>query len=268
MSGHQADIGVFGGSGFYEFLDISEEIKVETPYGTPSDKVTLGTIAGKKVAFLPRHGGSHDFPPHTIPYRANAWAMKSLGVKRIIAPAAVGSLQPQIKPGDFVVCDQFVDRTWGRKDTFFDGPVSAHIMGADPYCGQLRGIAVDVIKSRGITVHDGGTVVVIQGPRFSTRAESIWYSKMGWACINMTQYPEVILCRELDMCYVNISLITDWDAGCIGADGVEPVTTEEVQRVFAANNERVQQVIVDMIGRIPAEPCIECPRAMEFARMG
>lgn len=268
MSEYKADIGVFGGSGFYEFLDSSEEIKVETPYGAPSDKVTLGTIGGKKIAFLPRHGRSHDFPPHTIPYRANAWAMKSLGVKRIIAPAAVGSLQPHIKPGDFVVSDQFVDRTWGRKDTFFDGPVATHIMGADPYCAELRSIAVDVIKSKGISVHDSGTVVVIQGPRFSTRAESIWYSKMGWSCINMTQYPEVILCRELDMCYVNISLITDWDAGCIGADGVEPVTTEEVQRVFAANNERVHQVIVDMIGRISVNDCIECPRAMEFARMG
>lgn len=263
-----AEVGVFGGSGFYEFMEDTEDVAIETPYGVPSDTVTLGTVGGKRVAFIPRHGRAHHLPPHMIPYRANAWAMKSIGVRRIIAPAAVGSLQPHIRPGDFVVCDQFVDRTWGRKDTFFDGPETAHIMGADPYCEDLRKLAVEVIKARGITVHESGTVVVIQGPRFSTRAESVWFTKMGWSCVNMTQYPEVILARELDMCYANISLITDWDAGCFGIEGVEPVTAEEIRQVFCANNDRVQRVILGMIERMPSERCGVCAQAMENAKLG
>lgn len=267
MSEYRADIGVYGGSGFYEFLKDVEEIKVETPYGAPSDMIALATMGDKRVAFLPRHGRRHSLPPHMIPYRANAWAMKQLGVNRIIGPAAVGSLQPHIKPGDFVVCDQFVDRTLGRKDTFYDGPVVAHVMGADPYCGHMRGLAVDVIRSHGIPVHDGGTVVTIQGPRFSTRAESSWFTKMGWDVVNMTQYPEVILARELGMCYVNISLITDYDAGCLGHEGVEPVNAEEVVKVLQQNNERVRAVILDMVERMPFGPCPDCLAAMEHARL-
>jgi len=268
MGENRADIGVYGGSGFYEFLDHVEEIKVDTPYGAPSDLITLASVGDKRVAFLPRHGKHHSLPPHMIPYRANAWAMKSLGVTRIIGPTAVGSLQPHIKPGDFVVCDQFVDRTWGRKDTFFDGPITTHIMGADPYCTDLRALAIESIKSKGIPCHDTGTVVVIQGPRFSTRAESAWFTQMGWSCINMTQYPEVILARELEMCYVNIALITDWDAGCVGMPGVQPVTVTEVVRVLKENNERVRDVILDMIGRMSAGQCDECAQAMAYARLG
>ncbi|MHB0999483.1 MAG: S-methyl-5'-thioadenosine phosphorylase [Armatimonadota bacterium] len=268
MSEQLAEIGIFGGSGFYEFMEDVEEMKVETPYGAPSDMVTLATISGKRVAFLPRHGRKHSLPPHVIPYRANVYAMKSLGVTRIIGPAAVGSLQPEIIPGDFVVCDQFVDRTWGRTDTYFDGPVTAHIMGADPYCEDMRQLAIDVIKSKSIPLHETGTVVVIQGPRFSTRAESNWFTQMGWSCINMTQYPEVILARELEMCYVNISLITDWDAGCAGMPGVKPVNADEVVRVLNANNERVRSVILDMIERMPVGPCDECAQAMAHAKLG
>jgi 5'-methylthioadenosine phosphorylase len=267
MVERRAEIGVYGGSGFYELISDVEEIKVETPYGPPSDMVALGTIAGKRVAFLPRHGRRHTLPPHMIPYRANAYAMKSLGVTKIIGPAAVGSLQPHIKPGDFVVCDQFVDRTSGRGDTFYDGPVTAHIMGADPYCEDLRKLAVEAIKSRDITVHETGTVVVIQGPRFSTRAESSWFTGNKWDVINMTQYPEVILARELEMCYVNISLVTDWDAGCVGLPGVEPVTADEVVRVLCANNERVRGVILDMIERAPTDICEDCGKAMAHARI-
>ena len=267
MSEHRADIGVYGGSGFYEFLQDVEEIKVETPYGPPSDLVALATVGGKRVAFLPRHGRRHSFPPHMIPYRANAYAMKHLGVTRIIGPSACGSLQPHVKPGDFVVCDQFVDRTSGRKDTFYDGPVATHIMGADPYCSQLRKIAVETIKAKGIPVHESGTVVVIQGPRFSTRAESSWFTKMGWEVINMTQYPEAILARELEMCYVNISLITDYDAGCVGLPGVEPVTADDVVKVLTANNERVRDVILGMIAKIPIGPCDECGQALAHARL-
>jgi 5'-methylthioadenosine phosphorylase len=268
MSDKQADIGIYGGSGFYELLDDVEEVEVETPYGPPSDLIALATISGKRVAFLPRHGRHHSLPPHIIPYRANAYAMKSLGVNRIIGPTAVGSLQPHIKPGDFVVCDQFVDRTWGRADTFFDGPVTAHIMGADPYCETMRRLAIDVVKANGIVCHETGTVVVVQGPRFSTRAESSWYTSMGWETINMTQYPEVILARELEMCYVNIALITDWDAGCVGLPGVAPVNANEVVKVLKANNERVRNVILDMIAQMPTGVCDECGAAMAHAKLG
>ena len=267
MNDKRADVGVYGGSGFYQFLEDVEEIKVETPYGAPSDLISLATVGEKKVAFLPRHGRRHSLPPHMIPYRANAHAMKQLGVSRIIGPSAVGSLQAHVKPGDFVVCDQFVDRTWGRPDTFYDGPVATHIAGADPYCGELRQVAIDVTKSKGIRVHETGTVVVIQGPRFSTKAESRWFTNMGWEVINMTQYPEVILARELEMCYVNISLITDYDAGFVGVPGVEPVTADEVVRVLNLNCERVRSVILDMIEKMSLGPCPECGQALAAARL-
>lgn len=267
MSDKRAEIGVYGGSGFYEFLSDVEEIEVETPYGSPSGLVAISVVAGKRVAFLPRHGRRHTLPPHMIPYRANAWAMKELGVTRIIGPAAVGSLQPHIRPGDFVVCDQFVDRTSGRADTFYDGPEVAHVMGAEPYCSRMRALAVECIRSRVIPVHESGTAVVIQGPRFSTRAESSWFTKMGWDVVNMTQYPEVILARELGICYVNISLITDYDAGCVGLEGIEPVNAGEVVRVLQQNNERVRSVILDMVGRMETGPCPECLAAMEHARL-
>ena len=262
-----AEIGVFGGSGFYTLLENSVEFKLDTPYGAPSDKMMVGTIDGKKVAFLPRHGRDHQYPPHMIPYRANIWAMKSLGVTRIIAPSAVGSLQHHIKPGDFVVCDQFVDRTYGRKDTFYDGPEVVHISSADPYCPELRRIAIDVIKEQGITVHDKGTNVVIQGPRFSTKAESKWFTGMGWDVISMTQYPEAVLALEQELCYVNIALITDYDAGLVAEEGVKPVSADEVLKVFHANNERVRNVILEMIKRIPQTRDCKCTTALKHARM-
>ncbi len=247
---HKAEIGVFGGSGFYSFLDNVEEIEIDTPYGKPSDKIALATYEGIRIAFLPRHGKSHQYPPHMIPYRANIHAMKQLGVKRIIAPTASGSLQPYIKPGDFVVCDQFIDRTWGRKDTYFDGPVTKHISAAHPYCPVLRKIAIETGKELGITMHEKGTVVVIQGPRFSTVSESRWFSRMGWEVINMTQYPECYLAREMGICYVNISLITDYDAGLEGNNEIAPVTEEEVFRVFADNNEKVKRMLFSIIKKI------------------
>ena len=267
-SEHRAEIGVYGGSGFYEFLPDVEEIKVETPYGPTSDLVALATVDGRRVAFLPRHGRKHSFPPHTIPYRANAYAMRELGVSRIIGPCAVGSLQAHIKPGDFVICDQFVDRTSGRADTFFDGPVAVHIAGANPYCRELSDLAGQVCRKQGITVYPKGTCVVIQGPRFSTTAESMWYSGMGWEVINMTQHPEVILARELGMCYVNISLVTDYDAGFVGVPGVEPVTADEVVRVLSENCERVREVILAMIRKMPTGECAECKQALAHARIG
>lgn len=248
-----AEIGVFGGSGFYSLLDNAEELWIETPYGQPSDKVTVGTIANRRVAFLPRHGRNHNLPPHMINYRANVWAMKALGVKNLIGPCASGSLQSNISPGDFVVCDQFVDRTTGRKDTFYDGPITTHVAMAEPYCPVLRKIAIETAREMGIVVHGSGTVVVIQGPRFSTKAESKWFSSMGWEVINMTQYPECYLARELGMSYAMIALITDYDVGLEGDPNIKPVTHEDVIRVFNENNHKLRELLHRMIPRIPED---------------
>lgn len=258
----RADIGVFGGSGFYSLVENATEVWVETPYGPPSDKVAIGEMAGRRVAFLPRHGKDHRFPPQAINYRANLYAMKQLGVKWIVGPTACGSLDRRVKPGSMVVCDQLVDRTSGRKDTFYDGPVTTHVSFADPYCPTLRPIAIEALKALGIETHERGTVVVIQGPRFSTRSESKWFQSQGWEVINMTQYPECQLARELEICYCNISLITDHD---VGTEGVEPVSNDEVIRVFAANNERLKDLLHAMIPALPAErPCV-CAHALEGA---
>jgi 5'-methylthioadenosine phosphorylase len=260
---HRADVGVFGGSGFYSLVEGPVElVTVQTPYGAPSDDVVLGRIGDLRVAFLPRHGLHHRIPPHAINYRANVWAMAQLGVTRLIAPTAAGSLQPHIKPGDFVVCDQFVDRTYTREQTFFDGPRVVHISSADPYCADLRVRSIAVGRELGITVHERGTVVVIQGPRFSTRAESRWFSNQGWEVINMTQYPEVVLARELQMCYVNIALITDYDAGLEGQSGIEPVSVAEVVQVMNANNARVRRLIEVLLPRLSDERACACARAL------
>ena len=249
--GDLAEIGVFGGSGFYSLLEDVREIKVDTPYGAPSDSFFLAEVGGRSVAFLPRHGRRHTIPPHGVPYRANVWAMRSLGVKAVISPCAAGSLQREVAPGDFVVCDQFVDRTRGRADTFFDGPIVSHVSSAEIYDPTLRAIAIDVIREHGIPVHERGTVVVIQGPRFSTKAESKWFSDSGWEVINMTQYPEAYLCRELGMAVVNISLITDYDAGVI--EGTEVVNALSVLEVFEKNASRIQKVVLDIIKRFPGD---------------
>ncbi len=254
----QAEIGIFGGSGFYSLLDNVKEVAVHTPYGAPSDKLALAEIAGRKVVFLPRHGKNHQLPPHMINYRANLWAMRELGVTRIIGPCAAGSLQANVKPGDFVVVDQFVNRTWGRKDTFFDGPITTHMGAAEPYCSELRRLSIACAKEMGITVHEQGTVVVIQGPRFSTKAESREYSRNGWEVINMTQYPEGWLARELGICYVNIALITDYDVGLEGHPEIEPVTHEAVLKVFNDNNERLRNLLFMLIERLPEQKHCEC----------
>ncbi len=263
--GNLAQIGVFGGSGLYQLLEKVEEVAISTPYGPPSDSVMIGDIEGVRVAFLPRHGRGHKLPPHKINLRANLWAMASLGVTRVIGPNAAGSLQKHVKPGDFVVCDQFVDRTYGREQTFFDGPLVAHVSAADPYCPQMRQIAVETCQELSFAHHARGTVVVIQGPRFSTRAESKWFSSAGWEVINMTQYPECILARELELCYANISLITDYD---VGIEDVPPVTNDEVLRVFQENNVRVRELILRMIPRLAAGRDCGCGTAMRGAAMG
>jgi len=262
----RADIGVFGGSGFYSLIENAREVTIETPYGAPSDKLALGEIAGKRVAFLPRHGKDHAYPPHMVNYRANLWAMKSLGVKQIIAPTACGSLTPDFKPGSMVVADQIVDRTTGRKDTFYDGPITTHVSFADPYCPTMRPVAIEQLRALGIETHDHGTVVVIQGPRFSSRSESRWFSSMGWEVINMTQYPESYLARELEMCYINISLITDFDVGLEGVGGIQPVSHHEVIEVFNKNNARVKDGIFKIVEKLdPSKPC-GCQSALKGAR--
>ncbi|MBV9329064.1 MAG: S-methyl-5'-thioadenosine phosphorylase [Chloroflexi bacterium] len=262
----RAEVGVFGGSGFYSLMEGPvEQLSVQTPYGAPSDTITLGRMGDVRVAFLPRHGPHHHLPPHMINYRANVWAMAQLGVTRLIAPTVAGSLQPSVKPGEFVVCDQFVDRTYAREQTYYDGPRVVHISSADPYCPDLRVQSIEVGRGLGIPVHERGTVVVIQGPRFSTRAESQWFSRQGWEVINMTQYPEVVLARELAMCYVNIALITDYDTGLEGEAGIEPVSVAEVVQVMNANNDRVRRLIQALVPRLAGPRACPCARALENA---
>lgn len=246
-----ADIGVFGGSGFYKFLDNIEEVSIETPYGKTSDNLFIGQVGSHRVAFMPRHGRDHSIPPHLINYRANVWAMKSIGVKRVISPCAAGSLQKDIKPGDFVICDQIIDWTDGRQSTFVEGPKVIHVSTADPYCEEIRQLAITAAKKLEIPVHETGTMVVINGPRFSSRAESKFFTNQGWHVINMTAFPESYLVKELDMCPLNISLITDHDAGLEGE--VEPVAHSEVIKVFNNNNEKLKNLLFELIKSIPDE---------------
>lgn len=262
-----ADIGVFGGSGFYSLLEDVREVHISTPFGEPSDSVFLAAAAGKRVAFLPRHGRRHTIAPHAINYRANLWAMKKLGVRYLVSPCAAGSLQRHVEPEHFVVCDQYVDRTNGRKDTFYDGPDVYHVSSADPYCPNLRALAIQSIRDNSIPVHETGTVVVVQGPRFSTKAESKWYSAQGWEVINMTQYPEAYLALELGIAVVNISLITDYDAGLVGDGGIPPVTQAEVFNVFVKNAERIKRVVLDLVDRIPLDMVSPCHSALTGARV-
>ncbi|MGH9243785.1 MAG: S-methyl-5'-thioadenosine phosphorylase [Acidimicrobiales bacterium] len=242
----QADVGVIGGSGFYAFVDDVREVALDTPYGQPSAPIAIGQVGEARVAFLARHGKNHELPPHRVNFRANVWALKELGVHTIVGSFACGSLQPHIHPGEFVVIDQLIDRTWGRPDTFFDGPDVRHVTFADPYDDRLRRVVVEAGRRRGITVHDGGTVVVIQGPRFATRAESRWYRAQGWEIISMTQYPEAVLPKELDIPYAAVALVTDYDTG-LDLEGVEPVTMEAVLEVMRHNVDRVRELLMTAI---------------------
>lgn len=249
--GH-AEIGVFGGSGFYSLLDDVTEVKVDTPYGAPSDSLFLAKLDGRGIAFLPRHGRRHTIPPHKINYRANVWALRQMGCKAIVSPCAAGSLQKHVAPGDFVVCDQFVDWTMGkREDTFYDGPIVTHISPAETYDPLLSKLAAETIREHGIPCHDRGTIVVVNGPRFCTRAESKMFIQTGWEVINMTQHPEAYLCRELGMAVVNISLITDYDSGLV--DNLEDVHAEAVLEVFARNAENIRNVVIDLCRKMPAD---------------
>lgn len=254
----RADVGVFGGSGFYAFLPDAVETHVTTEWGDPSAPVMLATVSGLRVAFIPRHGRSHEHPAHRVDYRANVAAMRTLGVRSLIAPFAAGSLQPGLCPGDFVVVDQLVDRTQGRVDTFHDhfadGP--QHISLADPYDADLRDVLLEATRVEGVCAHDGGTVVVVNGPRFSTRAESRWFGRMGWDLVNMTQYPEAALAREAGLAYAGLALVTDYDAGLEGDASVEAVSQERVFEMFQANLHRLRAVLERSIGLLAERDAI------------
>ena len=244
-------IGVIGGSGFYTFFDSgARTVNLDTPFGEPSASVTVGAVGQHEVAFLPRHGANHQYPAHKVPYRANIWALRALGVRQVFAPCAVGSLTPELEPGAIVVPDQLVDRTRRRADTYFDSG-AAHVSFADPYCPTLRS-AVTGLPG----VVDGGTMVVIEGPRFSTRAESQWFAAAGFTLINMTGYPEAVLARELEICYATIALVTDLDAGIDAGAGVKVV---EVIAEFEKNIEPFKKLVQEAVGQVPAErTCTEC----------
>jgi 5'-methylthioadenosine phosphorylase len=254
-----AEIGVFGGSGFYAFLDDSEEVEVDTPHGRPAAAATVGTIGGRKVAFIPRHGRDHEFPPHRVPYRANVWAMKELGVTRLFGPSAAGSLRRDIEPRTFVVCDQAIDFTKGRAGTFYDGPATTHVSFADPYCPTMRTSLIDAARARGIAHRDSGTMAVIEGPRFSTRAESKMFAQLGCDVIGMTQFPEAALARELELCYANIALVTDYD---VGVDDIPPVSHAEVLKVFGENIDALRSLLSAAIPAVPAERTCDCGLAL------
>ena len=256
----QAEIGVIGGSGFYHLFgeEATEGMHISTPYGEPSDALTVGSVSGRTVAFLPRHASGHTIPPHRINYRANLWALDSIGVTRVIAPCAVGSLRPELAPGDVVICDQFIDATKGKRDdTFFDGPEVAHLSAPRPYCPVLGSAAAAASREAGLTAHDDGTVVVIEGPRFSTEAESRRYRQMGGDLLNMTQYPEVVLARELGICYTALALVTDYDAGIHDGE-VTAVTQEEVFRVFAAKVSLLRSAVLHLVAALPSERACDC----------
>ncbi|MGW4499564.1 S-methyl-5'-thioadenosine phosphorylase [Micromonospora sp. NPDC004336] len=261
--GVTAEVAVIGGSGLYALLDGATEHEVDTPYGPPSDAVTVAEVAGRRVAFLPRHGRDHRHPPHLIPYRANLWALRSLGVRQVLAPCAVGGLRPELGPGTFVVPDQLVDRTSGRAQTYYDRG-AVHVSFADPYCPAGRRTLLAAAARRDVPAVDGGTVVVVEGPRFSTRAESRWYASMGGAVVNMTGHPEAVLARELALCYSSIALVTDHDAG---VEGGEAVTHEEVFRVFGENTDRLRGLLLEAIAALPAERDCDCGRALDGIKL-
>ena len=259
MTDARAEIAIIGGTGFYRFLEDAESVEVETPFGEPSAPVSIGTLSGRRVAFIPRHGADHRFPPHRVPYRANLWALKELGVTRVFGPCAAGSLRREVEPKTLVVCDQAVDFTKSRPTTFYDGPQTTHVSFADPYCPTLREVLVKGASGEGIPHLDGGTMVVIEGPRFSTKAESRMFAQVGCDVIGMTQFPEVTLARELELCYATVALVTDYD---VGVDDIQPVTHEEVLKVFGENIDRVRTLLSVAIPAVPTERTCPCATAL------
>ena len=258
-----AQVAIIGGSGFYSILQDAEKFAETTEYGKPSDDITIGTIGEWEVAFIPRHGFKHTIPPSKVPYRANITALKTMGVKRIIATNAVGSLKADYEPGDIVLFDQFFNMTSGREDTFFDKAQVVHVSTADPYCPELRKVAGEVAESLGIKVHKTGTVVVVNGPRFSSRAESKFFSSQGFHTINMTQYPEVALAKESAICYLGVGIVTDYDVGIEGRDDIKPVSVDSVNETFAKNMQRTSDFIMKILPKIPKERGCNCDKSLE-----
>ncbi|WP_420639125.1 S-methyl-5'-thioadenosine phosphorylase [Candidatus Poriferisocius sp.] len=240
------EIGVIGGTGLYSLLENAVEVAGDEAFGPPSGPLNIATVDGIEVAFLARHGPGHRYPAHRVNYRANLWALHQVGVRAVFGPSACGSLRPEMAPGHVVVCDQLVDRTSGRADTYFD-TVTNHVSLADPYCPELREALLVAARAEGMTAHDGGTMTVISGPRFSTRAESRWFRDNGWDVVGMTQYPEAALAAELGICYANAALVTDYDAGLDDDPGVAPVTHDEVFEFFAQNLDRMRALLFGAI---------------------
>ena len=256
-------IGIIGGSGLYAIdgIDIIDELDMDTPFGKPSDKLTLATVAGQEVVFLPRHGKTHSIPPHKINYRANIYAMKLANVSRIISISAVGSLREDIAPGDFVIVDQFVDRTRERASTFFDGPIVAHVSMADPTCQNLRQKLIQACQKEGITTHESGTYMVMQGPQFSTRAESELYRSWGMDVIGMTNMPEAKLAREAEICYATVAMCTDYDCWHAHEDDVSVASVIEVMQ---RNVSQAKVMLLTLFNTINTEDCA-CHHTLEHS---
>jgi 5'-methylthioadenosine phosphorylase len=257
-----AEVGIIGGTGVYDqenFEDI-KEVKVFTPFGETSDLISVGVYKGTKVAFIPRHGRNHTIPPHRVNYRANVWALKQLGVKKVIASSAVGSLREDYEPGNFVIPDQLIDRTKKRLDTFYEGGQICHISSADPFCQQLRLFFIDLANKLGLNVKESGTYVCIEGPRFSTKAESRLFRMWKADIIGMTIYPECILAKEAELCYVPISMVTDYD---VWAE--KPVSTKEVVNTMRMNDENFKKLIFEAIPQLPKHVDCDCCCALKDA---
>jgi len=259
-----ADIGIIGGTGVYDqesFEDV-KETKVFTPFGETSDLVSVGIYKNIKVAFIPRHGKNHTIPPHRVNYRANVWALKQLGVKRIIASTAVGSLREDYSPGTFVIPDQFIDRTKKRLDTFYEGGQVCHISPADPFCEQLRPFFIETSQKLGLNIKKSGIYVCIEGPRFSTRAESRLFQMWKADVVGMTIYPECVLAREAELCYVSISIVTDYD---VWAES--PVSSKEVIEKVIKSNKELKKLILETLPQIPKTTDCHCGSALKDALM-
>ena len=260
----EAELAFIGGSGLYDIdgLTDAEQVSIDTPFGPPSDAFTIGTLEGLRVAFLARHGKGHRHLPSEIPFRANIYALKLLGVERIISISAVGSLQEGIAPLDMVVPDQIIDRTRGRASTFFGDGVAAHVGFADPFCPELRQDLVETAKNRSATVHDGGTYLVMEGPQFSTRAESSLYRSWGASIIGMTALPEAKLAREAEICYATLALVTDYD---VWHQTEEEVSVDLVVANLMKNVATTQALLPDLAARISDSRSCNCKSALERA---
>ena len=256
------EIGIFGGTGIYDsgLLENAEELEIDTPYGKPSDKITVGMFKGRKIAFLPRHGKKHTIPPHMINFRANIWAFKELGITRIIAPSAVGSLKEELEPGHFALPSQFLDFTKSRELSFSKEGKVIHISVAEPFCPELQSEILNVASNQNLKIHSNCTYVCIEGPRFSTKAESKFYRSMDADIIGMTLVPECQLAREAQMCYASISTVTDYD---VWAE--KPVTAKEVLETLSKNVERTKSILTEVIDKIPKDRKCMCPKALEEA---